>query len=259
MTISIYQHFREEERSFVDQVLEWQEAVKVRHMDRLSDFLDPRQQEIVRAIIGQDDDLSLSFAGGSRYAERCRMRLTPSYLETTIDDYQLTLFSIDYPAKFVTIEHRDVLGALMNLGLKREKFGDIFIGEEIAQVMVATEMADYVEMNVQTIGKASVRLNRISLTEHIKPKDEWDEATVTVSSMRFDVVISQMYKLSRAKVSSLIEKGLAKVNWKVVDRTDFLVKEGDYISVRQFGRAHIIAIEGMTKKEKYRLRFGRKR
>ncbi len=227
-------------------------------MDRLSDFLDPRQQEIVRGIIGHDD-VSLSFSGGSRYAERCRMRLTPSYLETTIEDYLLTLFSIDYPVKFVTLEHRDILGAMMNLGIKRDKFGDIFIGEEATQIIVATEIADYIEMNLQTIGKATVRLNRISLSEHIKPKDEWDESTVTVSSMRLDVVIAQMYKLSRTKVTPLIEKGLVKVNWKIVDKTDFLIAEGDYISVRTFGRARILAIEGMTKKEKYRIRLGRKR
>jgi len=187
------------------------------------------------------------------------MHLVPSYLETTMDDYQLTLFSIDYPVKFVTLEHRDILGALMNLGLKREKFGDILIGVDSTQLVVANEIADYVEMNLQTIGKASVRLNRIPLSEQIKPKDEWDEATVTVSSMRLDVVIAQMYKLSRAKVSPLIEKGLVKVNWKTVDKTDFSIAEGDYISVRTFGRARVFAIEGMTKKEKYRIRLGRKR
>ncbi|MFC0558683.1 YlmH family RNA-binding protein [Halalkalibacter alkalisediminis] len=187
------------------------------------------------------------------------MRLVPSYLETAIEDYQLTLFDIVYPSKFVTLEHRDVLGAMMNLGVKREKFGDIFLSEETTQIVVATEIADYVELNLQTIGKATVRLNRISLSEHIKPKDEWDEVTVTASSMRLDVVIAQMYKLSRTKVTPLIEKGLVKVNWKVVDKTDFLIAEGDYLSVRHYGRSKVLAIEGMTKKEKYRLRLGRKR
>ena len=187
------------------------------------------------------------------------MRLTPQYLETTIDDFQLTLFSVEYPTKFITIEHRDVLGALMNLGLKREKFGDIFISDDVVQIVVATEIADYVEMNVETIGKATVRLNRIPLSEHIKPKDDWEEGKATVSSMRLDVVIAQMYKLSRTKVSPLIEKGLVKVNWKTVDRPDFIIADGDYISVRQFGRAKVIGIEGITKKDKYRIRYGRKR
>ncbi|ARK31076.1 S4 domain protein [Halalkalibacter krulwichiae] len=240
-------------------MLEWQEAVKVRHLDRLSDFLDPRQQEIVRTLIGHDDEVSLSFSGGSPFAERQRMRLTPSYLETTEDDFQLRLFSVDYPAKFVTLEHREVLGSLMNLGLKRDKFGDIFMSDDVIQCVIASEIADYVQANIQTIGKATVRLNRISLSEHIKPKDDWEEATATVSSMRVDVIVAQMYNLSRTKVSPLIERGLVKVNWKIVDRPDFIIRQGDYISVRKYGRAKIMAIEGMTKKDKFRLRFGKKR
>lgn len=240
-------------------MLEWQEDVKHRHQERLSDFLDPRQREMVQMIIGHDDDVSLSFSGGSRYAERCRVRLTPPYLETSEEDFQLALFSIDYPVKFVSLQHRDVLGALMNLGLKREKFGDIFIGENIAQMVTATEIADYVEWNLQSIGKATVRLNRIPLSEHVKPKEEWEESTATVSSMRLDVVLAQIYKLSRTKVLPYIEKGLVKVNWKLVDQPAFVLAEGDYISVRGFGRAHLIAIEGMTKKEKCRLRFRRMR
>lgn len=223
----------------------------------MSDFLDPRQQEIVKTIIGHDDEVNLSFSGGSNYAERRRVRLTPPYLETTEEDFQLTLFSIDYPAKFVTLEHRDVLGALMNLGLKREKFGDIFIRDGIAQMVTATEIADYVEFNVQTIGKATVRLHKIPLSEHVKPVEEWEEFAATVSSLRLDVVLAQIYKLSRTKVLPYIEKGLVKVNWKIADQPAFLLAEGDYISVRKFGRAHIVAIEGKTKKEKLRLRYRR--
>ncbi len=145
-------------------------------------------------------------------------------------------------------EHRDVLGALMNLGLKREKFGDIFIRDGIAQMITAREVADYVEFNVQAIGKATVHLHRIPLSEHVKPMEEWEEFAATVSSMRLDVVIAQIYKLSRTKVMPYIEKNLVKVNWKIVDQPAFVLAEGDYISVRGFGRSHIIAIEGNDEK-----------
>ncbi|WP_034740779.1 RNA-binding protein [Halalkalibacter wakoensis] len=257
--MSIYQHFREEERTFVDQVLQWREDVKIKHLVRLTDFLDPRQQEIARTIIGNDDEVSLSYSGGSPYAERCRLRLTPPYLETNLEDFQLTLFLIQYPSKFVTIQHRDLLGAVMNMGLKREKFGDLLLDDNgTAQMIVNQEIADYVEMNLQSVGKAPVKLNRIPISEHIIPKDSWTEETTTASSMRLDTILAQMYKLSRAKVAPYIEKGLVKVNWKTIDRPDYVLEVGDYISVRGFGRARIQAIEGMTKKEKYRLRFGRK-
>ncbi|WP_088105018.1 RNA-binding protein [Halalkalibacter urbisdiaboli] len=257
--MSIYQHFREEERSFVDQVLEWKYDVGTLHQTKLTDFLDPREQDIVKTVIGHDDDLSLSLWGGSSYSERKRAVLCPSYLDITDEDFQLSLFAIDYPSKFVSIEHRDVLGSLMNIGLKREKFGDIVIEDGIAQLVVASEISDYVEWNVKQIGRATVTLNHIPFSAHINPKDEWDESTATVSSLRLDVVLAEVYKLSRTKVLPYIEKGLVKVNWKVSDQASFLVKEGDHLSVRGLGRSKLHAIEGKTKKDKLRLRFGRKR
>lgn len=257
MVISIYQHYREDERPFVDQVLEWKDEVKVRHQERLSDFLDPREQQILKSIIGLDEDVNLAFLGGSPYAERCRARLTPSYLESTEEDFQLTLFQIDYAARFVTLEHRDILGALMNLGIKREKFGDIFINDGIVQLVTATEIADFIQLNIEKIGKASVKLKEIPLTEQIKPKEEWKEATTTVSSMRLDVVLAQIYNLSRTKVLPYIEKGVVKVNWKRIDRPNFLLQEGDYTSLRGFGRAQLLETIGVTKKDKIRLRYQR--
>ncbi|NEU29447.1 RNA-binding protein [bacterium LRH843] len=253
--MTIYQHFRTEERPFVDQVLEWQEDVKHRYKERLSDFLDPRQQEIVRMVIGNDDEISLSFLGGLEHAERKRALLTPPYLETSEEDFQLALFSIDYPEKFVTLKHRDILGAMLNLGLKREKFGDIILADGMVQVMTTSDVAEYVELNVQKIGKATVKLNRIPLTEHIKPEEDWEEGSATVSSMRLDVVLSQIYRLSRTKVSPYIDKGLVKVNWKVIDQPAFVVATGDYLSVRGYGRAYIIDTLGITKKDKIRLHY----
>ncbi|WP_100404548.1 YlmH family RNA-binding protein [Bacillus solitudinis] len=256
---SIYQHFREEERPFVDQVLEWKYDVGTLHQMKLTDFLDPREQDIIHTVIGNNDDVSLSYLGGGLHSERKRAFLCPPYYEPTERDYCLTLFSIDYPSKFVIIEHRDVLGSLMNIGLKREKFGDIIIDQANAQLIVASEIADYVEWNVKQIGRANVTLNQIPFSAHINQKEEWEEQTATVSSLRLDVVLSEVYKLSRTKVSPYIEKGLVKVNWKPINQTSFQVNEGDHLSVRGYGRSKVIVIEGKTKKDKLRMRFGRMR
>lgn len=257
--MSVYQHFREEEQPFVDQVLEWKQDVGLFHQVKLTDFLDPRERDILETVIGHDDDVALSFSGGSKNAERKRAWLHPPYLDVNEADFQLTLFAIHYPSKFVKIEHRDVLGSLMNIGLKREKFGDITIADEQVQIVVALEIADYVEWNVKKIGSATVVLNQIAISEHINQKDEWDEMTTTVSSLRLDVVLAEVYKLSRSKVIPYIEKGLVKVNWKMSDQASFQIKEGDYLSVRSLGRSKVMAIEGKTKKDKLRLRFGRRR
>ena len=50
--MSIYEHFRPDEVVFVDKVLEWKQAAEY-HQVKLTDFLDPRQQQIVTMVIGQ--------------------------------------------------------------------------------------------------------------------------------------------------------------------------------------------------------------
>ena len=52
--MSIYEHFRPDEEVFVDKVLEWKRAAEY-HQVKLTDFLDPRQQQIVSMVIGQGD------------------------------------------------------------------------------------------------------------------------------------------------------------------------------------------------------------
>ncbi|MCK0470680.1 RNA-binding protein [Halalkalibacter sp. APA_J-10(15)] len=255
--MSIYQHFRENEWTFVDQALEWQQDAKLRYRERLTDFLDPRQQEILQSVIGQDDEVNLSFLGGSPFSERKRAFVAPSYIQTIEEDFKLSLCIIRYPSKFVSLEHRDVLGALMNVGLKREKFGDIVIGDGYVQVIIAEEIEDFIIANVKMIGNASVSLERRPISEHEKNEEVWDEQTTTISSLRLDAVLAQIYKLSRSKVLPIIEKGLVKVNFKTIDQQSFLLEAGDQLSVRGFGRSKLIKVEGRTKKDKYRLRFGR--
>ena len=58
--MSIYQHFRPEEKEFIDQVLNWKEHVEDTYAPKLTDFLDPREQQILKNIIGQDREVSNS-------------------------------------------------------------------------------------------------------------------------------------------------------------------------------------------------------
>ncbi|MCT8139752.1 RNA-binding protein [Anaerobacillus sp. CMMVII] len=254
--MSMYDHFRKEERPFVDQVVEWKEIVKGRFVHKLSDFLDPREQQIVTAIIGQDQEVRFSFFGGTEKTERKRAFLFPPYLEPSNDDYQLSAYKVHYPHKFVQLSHRDLLGSMMALGLKREKFGDIYIQNEDIQIVVASEISSYVEANLQNIGRAQIRLESISLDKLIIEEEEWNEKMITASSLRLDVILSEIYQLSRSKIVPFIESKRVKVNWRIIEQPAFQLQSGDYLSVRGLGRSKLIAVHGKTKKDKYRIEIG---
>lgn len=257
--MSIYQHFRKEEHTFIDQVLSWKETVLTQYAPKATDFLDPREQEMVKLVIGNDSEVLVGFNGGHESTERKRALLYPEYFNPTEDDYQLSVFKIEYPSKFVTIDHRKILGSLMSLGIKRSKFGDILVSGDLVQIVVAKEIADYIRMNLESVGKATVSLKEISFDQIKLIEEEWDEHTTTVSSMRLDVILSSIYNLSRQKVQAMVQAGLVKVNWKIIEQSSFECKEGDVLSLRGFGRSKLLTVEGKTKKEKWRIIVGKQK
>ena len=138
--MSIYQHFRPEEKEFIDQVLNWRNQVESTYAGKLTDFLDPREQQIVKSLIGENAEIKYAFFGGYSGAERKRAFLYPDYHQIEEEDFQISLFEVEYAKKFVTIEHPQVLGSLMSLGLKRAKFGDILIQNDVVQLIVSKEI-----------------------------------------------------------------------------------------------------------------------
>jgi RNA-binding protein YlmH len=257
--MNLYQHFRKEEHHFIDQVLEWRETVKTRYAPKLTDFLDPREQEIVRLVVGNDPEVKISFYGGAPFVERKRAFLYPEYFQPEQEDFELTLFEIKYPNKFVSLEHRQVLGSLMALGLKRAKFGDILIKEEKIQFIVTKDVASYIQFHLEMIGRTKISLEEQNLANIIQLEEQWVEETITVSSLRLDTVLAQAFHVSRQKVQGLIENELVKVNWKVVAESHFECKEGDTLSARGFGRCKIFSIDGKTKKDKWRVCIGKQK
>jgi RNA-binding protein YlmH len=256
--MEIYQHFRKEEHAFIDLVMEWAESVNIHYSPKLTDFLDPREQQILKNVVGLNPDVLYKFCGGSEFVERKRALLYPNYYEPSEDDFQLTLFHIEYPNKYVSIDHPQVLGSLMAMGLKRSKFGDILKEYDTIQVIVASEVAPFIELNLLSIGKAKVSLKPLPLNSMINVIEHWNEETCTVSSLRLDVIISQAFNLSRTKSVPFIEGGRTKVNWRQVEEPAFECREGDIISVRGHGRIKILNIEGKTKREKWRIHLGKK-
>lgn len=255
--MSIYQHFRPEEKEFIDQVINWKDSVEQTYAPRLTDFLDPRQQYIVNSIIGKNHESKVSFFGGIEMAERKRAIIYPNYFTPKEDDYEMTLFEIVYPEKFVTLIHPEVLGSLMGLGLKRNKFGDILIRDKTIQFLTATEIAEYIHANFVMVGRTKIQLVEKSFTEILKAADSISELYFTVSSLRIDTVLANASRLSREKVQSLIEHGLVKVNWAVVNSTSYELQEGDVISARGIGRIRLLTIGDKTKRGKWKVTVGK--
>lgn len=256
--MSIYQHYREEEHALVNQALSWKEKVEQTYLYHLTDFLDPREQQIVREIVGTSQhDLKVNFHGGVTNAERKRAIIAPFYEEHIFDSYQLTLLEGTFNAKFLTITHRDVLGAFLSLGLKRRKIGDIIDADGKFQLVIGKELKTYVIANFRSVKNANISLKEQPFTKSIQRALNWADEERVVSSFRLDTMISAMYRMSRQQAIKFIQREHIKVNFQTIDDPTFLVEEGDLISVRGKGRGKFLNILGKTRKNHYRIEIAR--
>lgn len=157
--------------------------------------------------------------------------------------------------KFTTISHRDYLGAIMGLGLKREMVGDIKVTDEGADVFSLKNSADYICDNLKKSGRGSVTGEILPTYSFSSSEDKFELCFTTVSSLRLDGVIAAFFNLSRSTAAETVNKGLAYVNSSQCLKVDYTLKEGDKIVLRGKGKTVLTEIKGTSKKGKLKIEY----
>lgn len=256
--MSIYQHFRKHEHPFVDQVLSWKEQVERTYTSYLTDFLDPREQQIVSSIVGSsNEEIKFIFFGGGDETERRRGIIAPFYEEISDKQFEMTLLEGTFDNKFNQLKHRDILGAFMSLGIDRKKIGDIFVADDHFQIIITEELTSYMIMNLQQIKKARINLKERAFSHLIRKQDQWITTNQTVSSLRLDIMVKEIYRMSRKDAVTYIKGNRVKVNHTDIDDPSVQVVAEDLISVRGHGRSKVVEINGVTRKDKIRVTTAR--
>ncbi|MCW6674495.1 YlmH/Sll1252 family protein [Aerococcaceae bacterium NML180378] len=250
----VYQHYRKEEKEFINQVYHWLNEVENYYTPYLSHFLTPREALIVQQIVGKRDEVRLAFHGGREGAERQRALLYPSYYEVQADDYALTVLNIKFPTKFGELSHGRILGTLLSTGIDRNRIGDIITDGARWQVMVDRAIHEFLIQQVTKIANVGVHLEMIADEDVLTPLEEWDTQTLIASSLRLDTLIAKVYNFSRQRAKDVLAANLVKVNFVETLQPDFEVGVQDIVSVRKKGRFWVEEIEGTTKKDNYRLK-----
>ncbi|WP_251547013.1 YlmH family RNA-binding protein [Limosilactobacillus caecicola] len=245
---NISQHFRPDEQDIINQILDMIAIAQNQYRPVLSNFLNPRQIYIAQTLIHRTDDLAFQVCGGFSAAEMQRLLVYPDYYQPQAEDFNLTYFQIDYPAKFTELYHRQILGSLIGSGLKRDSFGDILNHQMVWQLVVSTEIKEFISRQVDRIGRVHVRMKEISADQLVVPSSDWEENHITVSSLRLDAVVANAFNYSRNRAKETIEHGLVRVNWEPLERPDYSLAVHDLISVRHGGRVKLTQITGKNRK-----------
>lgn len=247
---NLKQHFRVDEAPFIDQVQGWVSTAANEYRPILTEFFNPRQQYIAETLVNRQETVKLACNGGWPGAEMKRLLFYPQYYEPRLSDFDLMLLGINYPVKFTELQHRQVLGTLMNAGIKRTSFGDILHQQATWQVIVDRKMVDYLRQQMTKIGRVRVKLVPTSFEAIVQPADDWEDLVTTVSSLRVDTVVAAAFNFSRNRAKTAIERGYVRVNWEKIERPDYPLAVHDLLSVRHAGRLRLVATNGMTRKGK---------
>lgn len=218
-------------------------------------FLDVRQQSLVLSEFSTIQEAKILLYGGFDTAERLVAVFVPyyfegepaSYFSENPDENPLTVIRFTKDS-FSQAGHRDYLGALMGLGIKRETVGDIIVTDKGADIIVLKSIAPFILSELKSAGRATLQAKEISFSEISSSVSSAKEITINVSSMRLDNVIAACYKLSRSDSSDAILSGSVFVNSLQALKCDKKVSEGDKIVFRTKGKAVIKEISGTSKK-----------
>ncbi|MUT66175.1 RNA-binding protein [Paenibacillus sp. NEAU-GSW1] len=259
MKPTVYEHFHPDEKPFVDRAWEWIERSAQQHELKRTDFLDPRQLQIVEMLANRDADVQVRFEGGYPDAERCRALIGPDYLYLEGEPSGLSVLEVQGASAgaLSDLDHGDYLGALLGLGIKRDRIGDIHVNESFCHIIILDEIADYLNIHLRQVHRASVLTDIIPLQQLQPVVPELQEMTFTVASMRLDGIASDVHRISRTKIVDPIRAGRCRVNWKTEENPAVQLKTGDVISIKGLGRFKVLEEDGVTKKGRIRVRIGK--
>jgi RNA-binding protein YlmH len=237
----------DENKYFIGRMMEYLNRCERNKQKVFTDFLHPLQARIACEMARSYNGVSLSLHGGFEDCERRIAALYPEWDHVEPQEFPIVILKITDRGWGRALNHRDFLGALLGLGIKREKVGDLIVRERICFAAVHRDIAGFVEANLERAGRSSISVQRVD-SEDIDLAPAYEEIRITVASPRLDGVVGAVFGLSRAKSAGMINGEKVRVNWEEETRTDTALKEGDIVSVTGKGKFKVGEFAGVTKK-----------
>lgn len=214
-----------------------------------TDFLNLNEQNILHQTLQKFSWIHGETFGGYEGAERQIAAFIPDTLYDPAWTYPIACVRITpLNIRFAEpLSHRDILGALMNLGIERDKTGDIAVCGNDAYLFCADSLSALVCRELTRIRHTSVSC-QICSGEDFSYEPRTQAVKGSVASIRLDAMMALAFQASRSSLLSLIEDGKVFVNGKLVTSNGYSPKVQDLISVRGLGKFRYVGVLGQTKK-----------
>ncbi len=149
--------------------------------------------------------------------------------------------------------HRDFLGALMNLGIDRSTIGDIKVGEKEGYLFCLESIAEYICDNLDKVKHTNIKCEIVQDMGEI-PVEEPEEMVVLASGERADGIVSKVYNMSRNDSLGMFREKKVYINGRLCENNSRLLKNGETVNVRGYGKFIYDGVNYETKKGKLSLK-----
>lgn len=247
-----------EEKLILSKILDKINFCEARNQIQVTDFLNLGEQELITKFLKLQKQENYILFGGFENAERKIIAFYPKKIENLVIENKINfnewikVLRITLPNEnWGKYEHKNYLGALMKLGIKREKVGDILVDDNGADILIIKDILTFLKSNLLELTRfQKAKIEEVELNNLKKVEMQKELITITVASMRLDNIVAELAKCSRNKANEILKQERVFVNFEVITKQTKEIKEGDRITIRGKGRFEIKQIIGNTKKGK---------
>ena len=251
----------QEERILVAKILDKFEFTKTKNKIQYTDFLNIYEQDIADKLLKKIGYKNYYFFGGRESTERKLLIIYPEKLteEMARKNHSkiLSIIKIKLPNDLKDeYDHRRYLGAIVKLGVEREKTGDIFVRSLGADIIVKNEVVNFLMQNLKSLTRfQSAEIEEQDIKELKEVVLEKLEISSVIISLRLDNVVSVLAKTSRSKAVDILDQERVFVNAKLETKPSKQLNVGDVITIRGKGKFEFKEIAGVSKKGRYIVKF----
>lgn len=244
---------KQEDKIILAQILDKIEFSKQREKLENTDFLDMYQISLVKSFLKKIEFSNYIFFGGFENSERKILIIYP-------DKYNQDMITKNYNKilKVIRIQlieeergklsHRNYLGGIVKLGMKREKVGDILVSDEGADIIVKEETAETLKNELATLTRFENAKFEIIEYQNLREQIiKVEEINIIVPSLRLDNFVSDLARTSRSKAVQIIDSERVFINGQNETKSAKQVKLGDVITIRGKGRFVVKEFSGSTR------------
>ncbi len=247
--LNFLQQASAEHREVAEKLL--QSVSFVENRNTVTKFLTNFEQVILSQIVSYNySNFKVEFFGGFNDAERKKAKIISNeYYDV---DFDIVCLKAKFNNKFNKVEHRNILGAIHNLGINFNRFGDIIVLEDEVFIFVDEEIADFISMEFTKAGRVSLNFERVDLSD-VTIKKKYEDFEIISSSFRIDSIVAKITNKSRSKVKEFLEQDFIKLNHVVIRNGEKTCTTEDIISIRKYGRFVVKDYSQNKRSLKYRI------